>query len=103
MGSKESGEVHISRGESVEHELNRLIEKRDERRRVEDGERPAEEMWRESERKYAARRREENAAAWAEYHRSQAARHRATLQDLIAHHEQAAVQLMENGEERETA
>jgi hypothetical protein len=57
----------ISRGEAVEHELDRLIEKRHDRRVVAEGERPAEEMWAESERRHNARRREENRAAWCEY------------------------------------
>jgi hypothetical protein len=32
--------------------------------------------------------------AWAEWHRDQADRHRATLTDLIAHHEEQAERLM---------
>jgi hypothetical protein len=31
--------------------------------------------------------------AWAEWHREQARRHRATLDDLIAHHEEQAARL----------
>ncbi len=31
---------------------------------------------------------------WAEWHRDQAERHRATLDDLIAHHEEQAARLM---------
>ncbi len=33
-------------------------------------------------------------AAWAAWHRDQARRHRATLDDLIAHHEEQAERLM---------
>ncbi len=33
--------------------------------------------------------------AWAEWHRAQAERHRATLDDLIAHHEEQAERLLE--------
>jgi hypothetical protein len=35
--------------------------------------------------------------AWAEWHRAQAQRHRATLADLIAHHEAAADRLEGGG------
>jgi hypothetical protein len=34
------------------------------------------------------------AAAWVEYHRAQVERHRATLADLIAHHEAEAERLV---------
>ena len=40
-----------------------------------------------SVRRYASRWREENRAAWHEYHQGQAARHRAVLESLIARHE----------------
>jgi hypothetical protein len=59
--------VDIARSEAVEADLNRLIEKRHDRRVVEEAERPAEEMWAESVRRHNARRREENRAAWCEY------------------------------------
>jgi hypothetical protein len=41
---EEQGEVDVSRGESVEHELNRLIEKRHDQRKTEEGHRPSEEL-----------------------------------------------------------
>ncbi len=40
-----------------------------------------------------AARRAETRSAWAAWHREQAGRHRATLDDLIAHHERAADRL----------
>ena len=40
-----------------------------------------------SVRLYHSRWREENRAAWREYHQGQAARHRAVLESLIARHE----------------
>ena len=42
----------------VEAELDAMIRRRDEKRRRDEGERPEEALWLESERKYAARRRE---------------------------------------------
>ena len=48
-----------------------------------------------SVRRYRARGQEENRAAWTEYHRSQAARHRAVLESLIARHEEEAVKLID--------
>ncbi len=39
----------------------------------------------------------ETRSAWAEWHRAQAERHRATLTDLIAHHERAAARLEGGG------
>jgi hypothetical protein len=85
--------VDIARGELVEAELDRFIATRsckdpdaDER----------EELWKESVRRYNARRREEMRAAWCEYHQGQAARHRAVLEVLIARHEEQAAKLMED-------
>lgn len=87
----------ISRGEAVEHEIDGLISKRHERRVIEEGERPAEEAWMESERAHNRRRREENRLAWSEYHRLQAERHRSILEALISHHERRAAELSEIG------
>jgi hypothetical protein len=77
-------------GEAVEAELNRLIARRS-RREIDPDE--TEELWKESERQYNARRREEMRAAWQEYHQGQAARHRAVLESLIARHEGEAARL----------
>jgi hypothetical protein len=44
-----------------------------------------------------ALRSAETRSAWAEWHREQAGRHRATLDDLIAHHERAADRLEGGG------
>jgi len=54
--SSEGSLVDIARGEIVEADLDRLITKRHDRRVADEGERPAEEMWRESERRYQQRR-----------------------------------------------
>jgi len=85
--------VDIAKISAVEAELDNFISRRHKKRVEEEGERPAEEMWAESERRYAARRREENRAAWRRYHEDQAARHRATLQALATYHEREAAKL----------
>jgi hypothetical protein len=85
--------VDVTRGEIVEAELDRLITKRHDRRVAEEGERPALEMWQESEIRYEANRRQEIRAAWYGWHLDQAERHRRTLKGLIAHHEARAERL----------
>ncbi len=67
----------ISRGESVEAEINSFIAKRHNDRIAGEGERLPKELWMESERRHNARRREENRAAWCECHQEQVERHRA--------------------------
>ena len=75
------------RGEIVEAELDRLIARRSAKEPDPD---EREELWQRSVRAYNARRNEEMRAAWYEYHRGQAARHRAILEALIASHEEQA-------------
>lgn len=82
--------VDIARGEMVEGELDRLIERRS-AREIDADEREA--LWQASVRRYNARRREEMRVAWASYHAGQAERHRRTLEGLIAHHETQAARL----------
>jgi hypothetical protein len=84
----------IARGEATEKELDRLITRRHDARVSSEGERQAEEMWQESERKYAERRREANRQAWTSFHEEQAERHRAVLESLIAFHEEQAAKLL---------
>jgi len=62
--------VDISRSEQVETDLDRLIKRRDAERRKSEGERAAEELWAESERRYIARQREQNRIAWCAYYRN---------------------------------
>ena len=85
--------MDIAKISVVEAELDNFISRRHEKR-IQEGERPAEEMWTESERRYAARRLEENRAAWRRYHEDQAARHRATLEALATYHEGEAAKLL---------
>ena len=81
----------ISNGEAVEADLNRLIERRSRQRDADE----QEELWRESVRRYNDRKQEQLRNEWCEYHRGQAARHRAVLESLIARHEEEAAKLMD--------
>jgi hypothetical protein len=85
----------VAGGEMAEKQLDILITRRHDRRVADEGERQALEMWQESERKYAERRREVNRQAWASFHEEQAERHRATLQALVEHHEIQTAKLCE--------
>ncbi len=95
MEREEPGEVDVSRSEWVEHELNRLIERRHDQRTAEEWHKPSEELWQESVERYNAERDRQLKTEWAEYHRGQAARHSAVLKGLIAHHEEQAAKLMD--------
>jgi hypothetical protein len=88
--------VDVVRAEIVESELDRMIERRDDKRRETEGHRPSEEMYEESCRVHNARREQERRAAWASFHRAQAERHRATLEALIGHHQAEAQKYREN-------
>jgi hypothetical protein len=92
-GREELGEVDVSRGESVEHDLNRLIERRHDQRTSVEGHRPSEELWKASVERYNSERERQLRAAWCEYHQGQAARHSAVLEVLIACHEAEAERL----------
>ena len=86
----------ISRGEQVEHELDAMIRRRDTQRRETEGHRPSEELWQASVDRNNAERDAELRAAWCSYHQEAAARHRRTLEVLIARHEEVAARLMED-------
>ena len=53
----------VAPGEAVEADLNRLIERRSRQRDADE----ESELWKESVRRYNARRREENRLAWCDY------------------------------------
>ena len=89
--------MDVSRADSVERELDRLIEKRHDQRRQTEGERLEEELYESSTRAWRERQEAVRRAEWCAYHQDQAARTRAVLEDLIARHEEAAARLMENG------
>jgi hypothetical protein len=84
------------RGEAVEAELDRLIERRS-RQKDPDEE---SELWKESVRAYEEKRRQVARLEWRAFHCGQAERHRATLQALIEQHEEPAAKLMEATHER---
>jgi hypothetical protein len=92
---EEQGEVDVSRSEGVEHELNRFIERRHDRRAAEARHKPSEELWQESVERYNAERDRQLRTEWAEYHQGQAERHKVVLKGLIAHHEEQAAMLMD--------
>ena len=95
MERGELGEVDISRSEGVEQELNRLIERRHDRRTAEERHKPSEELWQESVERYKAERDRQLRTEWTEYHQGQVERHKAVLKGLIAHHEEQAAMLMD--------
>jgi len=80
--------MDVAHGEMVEAELTAFIERRSRKGDVDPDEQ--EEIWKASVRRYNARRREEIRAAWCSHHQLQAARLRATLEALIARHEEQA-------------
>jgi hypothetical protein len=91
--------VDIARGEQVENELTAMIERRHDQRVVEEGERPVEEAWQESERRHEACKREENRLAWCGYFEHIAG----ALRARAAEYDQRAQTLMEATDERRTA
>ena len=93
--SEEPTEVDVSHTESVERELDRLVERRHDQRATEEGHKPSEALWQASVERYNSERERKLRAAWCGYHQDQADRHRRTLEALIARHEEAAARLME--------
>lgn len=87
----------ISRSEQVETDLDNLIDRRDQMRRLEEGERAEEQAWVESTRIHNEKQRMQNRAEGHVHHRGQAERLRNTLEALIADHEQRAEELAELG------
>jgi hypothetical protein len=87
----------ISKGEVVDADLDRLIERRSRMRVLEEGERAEEEAWVESTKKANAAREAELREQWSSYHLDQAERLRNTLEQLIEHHEERAQELAELG------
>jgi hypothetical protein len=79
-------------GEAVEAELDRLIERRSRQKDPDEESR----LWQESVGAYEHKRRQMARLEWHAFHSGQAARHRATLQALVDHHEEQAAKLMED-------
>ena len=80
--------------EAADAELVRMIERRASREPDRD---EREELWKESVRRYNAKRRKELDLQRYEYHRGQAARLRAALGSLIREHEQSAEKYLPKG------
>ncbi len=86
--------MDVMRADTVDAALDRLIS----RRASTDHQTTADELepgYRESVRRFNARRSAENRALWREYHRAQADRLRRNLEELIDHHETRAARLCE--------
>lgn len=77
-------------GEMVEAEIRRFTEHREQQRKREEGERREEAEYQAASRKNAARKRQENARAWHEYHRAAAQSLRSTAEQMIRRHEERA-------------
>ena len=86
--------------DAVDAELDRLITRRHDARVSSEGERQAEEMWKESVKRYEEKGLRVARLEWHAFHSGQAERHRATLQALIEHLESEAARLMEATDER---
>jgi hypothetical protein len=84
----------IAAGEHVEKEIDQFISRRHDQRVSAEGERDEEAAWRESVRRYNARRREENRLAWCEYF----SRLAGTLRARAAEYDQRAALLEDRGE-----
>jgi len=97
MEREEQSEVDISRSEAVEHELNRLIERRHDHRTAEERHRLSEELWQESVERHNAERDRQLRTEWTKYHRGQAVRLRAVLESLIRDHERNAEKYLAKG------
>jgi hypothetical protein len=85
LSDREVAHFHV-----VEAELSCLAEKRAVAKL---GERAAEDLWAEQERRAREQERKANQAWWAEYHRSQAERRRRTLEPLASYHEARVARL----------
>ncbi len=86
--------MDVAHGEMVEKELDLLIKRRSRKGEVDPDER--EEGWQESVKRFNEKRRQMARFEWQAFHCGQAARHRATLQALVEHHEEQAAKLMED-------
>ncbi len=93
--------MDVMRADTVDADLDRLIS----RRASTDHRTSADELepsYLESVRRFNARVRAENRAAWSEYHRDQAQRLRRNLEDLITRHEAEAARLQTSDGRKET-
>jgi len=91
--------VDIAHGELVEKELDAMIERRS---RLKDPEEESE-LWQESVDAYNEKRRQIARYEWHVFHCGQAERMRATLESLVAYHEEQAQRLLEDEPKGDTA
>ena len=91
--------MDIAQGEKVEAELDHMIRRADERRRLTEGERAEHELWEESYRKYEARSQAELVFEWCGFYERQAQRAIAIGGRIAAENRARAAKLMaENGQ-----
>jgi hypothetical protein len=81
----------VERSEMVEKELDAMIRRRDAERRKSEGERAEEALWRASERRYFAKRREQNRWEWVRFYDRMAA----SLRTRAEEYDQRAAKLLE--------
>lgn len=94
--------MDIAQGEKVEAELDHMIRRADERRRLTEGERREEELWRESERQYQAKRQAELIFEWLAFYERQAQVAIANGERIAAENRAKAAKLLEtNGHHEE--
>lgn len=87
--------MDIAQGETAEAHLDAFIAQRDKQRRREEGERPAEEMWAESERRYFERESRRLRWAWVRFYEKQAERAEANGQAIASANRARAQALVE--------
>ena len=83
----------IATGERADAQIDAFISRRHDQREKSEGERAVEDLWRESERREAARRRKEARAGWYGWHLDRAD----LYARLSAEHEAAAEGLLSGG------
>ncbi len=93
-GSQVKGSAVSERGEAIEKELDSLIKRRGVGAKKNGQDAELEEMWKASERRDTARRRQENRALWYEFHMRLSDAHTAISRE----HEAKALALLEGPE-----
>lgn len=85
----------VAPGETAESHLDALIERRDKQRRKAEGERPAEEIYEASYRRYRDRERDRRLWAEVRYREQMIRSHTATLSALVDGHQRALERALE--------
>jgi hypothetical protein len=84
--------LDVAHGEIVEAELTRMIERRDEKRRAEEGDRLDEELYMDSVRRFHARSEAEMRSRWLDFHQNMHRLH----SNLAEEHREKAEKLLED-------